>query len=151
MHSTDLIPPRLQPDSFPAPQAFPRHFFRHSPVRLGWLLAGYLMFGTGILGMFLPVMPTTVFWILAAGCFLKSSPAMYQRIITSPRYGRAVREMVEDGIVSWSAKIAAVTGMAVGALVLLLTPAPGMAKLIGCGIIAVSAMIVTSRPSVVKR
>ena len=139
MQTRNLTTPHLQPEPFSVPRSI---------SRTGWLALGYLLFGIGILGMFLPVMPTTVFWILAAGCFLKSSPAMYQRIITSPRYGRAVRDMVEDGIVSQPAKIAAVCGMAVGALVLLLTPAPAMAKLIGCGVIAVSAMIVTSRPSV---
>ncbi|MEQ8707836.1 MAG: YbaN family protein [Rhodospirillales bacterium] len=142
MHSPDLITNRLQPE----PVSVPRSFSRSA-----WLALGYLLFGTGILGMFLPVMPTTVFWILAAGCFLKSSPAMYQRIITTPRYGDAVRDMVEDGIISRPAKIAAVSGMAIGALFLLLTPAPAMAKLTGCGVIALSALIVTSRPSVLQR
>ena len=79
MQTRNLTTTHLQPEPFSVPRTI---------SRTGWLALGYLLFGIGILGMFLPVMPTTVFWILAAGCFLKSSPAMYQRIITSPRYGR---------------------------------------------------------------
>jgi len=43
-----------------------------------WLLLGigYLSFATGFVGMFLPLLPTTVFWIIVVICFAKSSPSM---------------------------------------------------------------------------
>ncbi len=37
----------------------------------------------GIIGIFIPVLPTTPFMILSAGLYVKSSPALYNRIINS--------------------------------------------------------------------
>ena len=50
--------------------------------RLAVLSCGYLFFAMGLIGAVLPVLPSTVFWILAAICFARSSPRMYQRILT---------------------------------------------------------------------
>ncbi len=55
------------------------------------VVAGTLCVGLGVLGIFLPLLPTTVFLLLAAGCYARSSDRFYQRLINSPWLGAYIR------------------------------------------------------------
>jgi len=45
-------------------------------IRVGWLVLGLVFVGLGFVGVVTPLMPTTFFLILAAGCFTRSSPRL---------------------------------------------------------------------------
>ncbi|MCK9324859.1 MAG: YbaN family protein [Bacteroidales bacterium] len=60
-----------------------------------WIIAGSLFLGLGVLGIFVPGLPTTPFLLLAAGCYLRGSDRLYQRLINHPRLGRYIQEWQE--------------------------------------------------------
>ncbi len=75
--------------------------------------AGFLFFGLGAVGLALPVMPTTIFWIIAAACFTKGSPAMRDRIYGYPTIGPVVEDFVEHGRIRRRAKVGAIIGVVI--------------------------------------
>ncbi|HMG27277.1 MAG TPA: YbaN family protein [Acidimicrobiia bacterium] len=70
-----------------APRALPRH----GPVaRAGWLVGGLLAVAVGAVGIVVPGLPTTVFFIVAAWCFSHSSPRLERWVLNLPRVGPMV-------------------------------------------------------------
>lgn len=55
--------------------------------RQGYLVLGWTCVALGTLGLFLPVMPTTVFILVAAWAFARSSPRLHQWLRQHPRFG----------------------------------------------------------------
>jgi len=55
------------------------------------VVAGHSFVGLGILGMILPLMPTTVFLLLAAACYAKSSPRFYDWLHTNKYFGKHLK------------------------------------------------------------
>ena len=50
-------------------------------------VTGLFCVGLAILGAILPVLPTTVFLIMAAACFAKSSPRMQKKLLANKTFG----------------------------------------------------------------
>lgn len=77
------------------------------------IVLGWLFISLGVIGIFLPLMPTTIFFILAAWCFSKSSDKFYNWLINHPRFGKLVRDYHERGGMRVRSKAIAVTMMIV--------------------------------------
>lgn len=109
---------------------------------------GFVFFAIGLAGVVLPLLPTTIFWILAAALFAHSSPTMRARIFAWPRIGPVVRDYLEDGAVGRPAKLAAALGIAfgVGVVWLVLWREPALAGLVTAAM-ALVALYVGTRPS----
>ncbi len=77
------------------------------------LLLGFIFVGLGFIGIIIPGMPTTVFMILAAACFAKSSPKFEQWILDLPGIGRLVKDH-RDGLgMPQKSKVAAIAMMVI--------------------------------------
>jgi uncharacterized membrane protein YbaN (DUF454 family) len=82
-----------------------------------YLVAGFVSLGLAVIGALLPVMPTTVFVILAAWCFARSSPALERRLLDHPAFGPHILRWRERGAISRKGKVAATIAFAVSILI----------------------------------
>ena len=60
-----------------------------------WIILGVIAFCLGIIGVFIPFLPTTPFLLLAAGFFLKGSDPLYQWLIKHKVFGEYIRNFRE--------------------------------------------------------
>ena len=72
-----------------------------------WLLicAGIASIAVGIVGVFVPLLPTTPFLLVAAACFLRSSERLYRWLTTHRWLGPYVRNYYEDRAVTTRARV----------------------------------------------
>jgi uncharacterized membrane protein YbaN (DUF454 family) len=73
---------------------------------------GFLFLGIAVAGVFLPLLPTTPFVLLAAGCFAQSSERMHRWIMANETFGPMVRDWEQKRCVSCRVKIIAIGSMA---------------------------------------
>lgn len=113
-----------------------------------YLACGLVFTALGIVGAFLPLMPTTIFLILAAGCFARSSPRLEAWLLDHAQFGPTLRAWRENGAIPPRAKAFAVVGMAAGFAVFFAAahPAPLLAAGVGAALAACAAFVL-SRPS----
>jgi uncharacterized membrane protein YbaN (DUF454 family) len=69
----------------------------HRPTRWLWTGAGFVAVAIGSVGVVVPGLPTTGFFILAASCFARSSPRFEQWVLDLPGVGPMVRDH-RDGL-----------------------------------------------------
>ncbi|MGA0531018.1 YbaN family protein [Hansschlegelia sp. KR7-227] len=114
---------------------------------MAWLALGLILTGVGIAGVILPLLPGTIFLILAAGCFARSSPRLEGWLLAHRRYGPAVAAWRRDRAIPIKAKLAAFAGMSLSLVVVSLSGAPPIALLSTAVLIGASALYVGTRPS----
>ena len=117
-------------------------------LRLGYRLLGALLVAIGIIGAFLPLLPSTIFFIGATACFARSSPALEAWLLEHPQFGPGIRAWREERAIRPRAKIAALSGMAFGYAVFLLSARPPLPLAVFVGVVMMGcATYVASRPS----
>ena len=103
------------PDAEPLVVADPATVLVPGPVRVALLGAGFVCVGLAALGVFLPLLPTTPFLLVAAACFARSSPRFYRALLGNRVFGPLIRDWREHRAVPLRAKL-----MAISAIVLVL-------------------------------
>jgi hypothetical protein len=111
-----------------------------------WFVAGLLSVAIGGIGIVVPGLPTTVFFIVAAACFSRSNKRFEQWVLNLPRIGTLVRDHRSGLGMPRRAKVVAVT------MILVVSVASGVFAIgnraVGAGIVAlgiIGALYVTFR------
>ena len=73
--------------------------------------AGSLCVALGVIGLFLPVLPTTPFMLLAAACYARASERFYRWLLTHRVFGPTVREWRRHRSIPWRTKLWAIVLM----------------------------------------
>jgi len=72
---------------------------RSAAARLALLAAGWLSVALGIIGMFVPLLPTTCFLLLGGACFARSSPRASHWLHHNRMFGRYLTDYREAGVI----------------------------------------------------
>lgn len=84
-----------------------------SPLVRGLLIvAGSLCVALGVLGIFLPLLPTTPFMLLAAACFARSSRRFHDWLLANRTFGPLIHEWRKHRSVPYRTKFTAIALMA---------------------------------------
>ena len=76
-----------------------------APLRLILMASGWISLALGIIGIFLPLLPTTPFVLLSAYCFSKSSPRLHHWLLNQPHLGLMIQNWEQQGSISQNAKV----------------------------------------------
>ncbi len=111
-----------------------------------FLVAGVVLTVVGVIGLVTPGWPGTIFLILAAGCFARSSPKLEAWLLGHPRLGPSVVAWRENGAIPRKIKYIAIGSMVVSfVIVLLINLSVVWTVIVGVSLLA-SALYVGSRP-----
>ena len=78
-------------------------------MRIFLIIVGSVSLVLGILGMFLPLLPTTPFLLLSAAVWVKASPALYQWLLNHKVFGEYIRNFREHRAIPLRVKIISVS------------------------------------------
>ncbi|MCJ7489666.1 MAG: YbaN family protein [Thermoplasmata archaeon] len=84
---------------------------RNRLARLLWTVAGTLSLAVGVVGIILPVLPTTPFVLIAAACYLRGSKKMYDKLVKNRYFGGYLRDYMEGRGVSKRATVVSITSL----------------------------------------
>ena len=105
-----------------------------------WIGFGWFFFALGLIGIALPLLPTTPFLLLAAVCFSKGSDNIYRWLINHPTLGPPIINWREKRAITRRSKIVATVSMLVLLVITPLVGAPWWAAAAQGGVLTVVAI-----------
>lgn len=115
-------------------------------VRIVWAGCGMAFLAIGLVGIAVPLLPTTPFVLLAGFCFARGSGRLHAWLNGHPVLGPPLYQWKKHGAVSRSAKRASMIAMAAIPLLTLLFGLPLYVAGLQCAVLAFPAAFVCSRP-----
>lgn len=117
-------------------------------MRVVYFSLGWLFFALGIIGVLLPVMPTTPFMILALWAFSESSEKFHNWLYHHRLFGPPLQKWHEYRVIPLSAKIMSVSFISFSLVyVYLYSPIPIWARALAVTFLVFGAWFVLTKPS----
>jgi len=86
-------------------------------LRWALIVSGFILTGIGIAGMFLPLLPTTIFLLLAAWCFARSSEKFYKWLHNNKLFGKYLSDYSSGKGMTLRSKIFSISFLWLGLIV----------------------------------
>ncbi|MBL0406977.1 YbaN family protein [Microvirga aerilata] len=116
-------------------------------MRSLYLGLGYASLALGVVGIFLPLLPTTPFVLLAAWCFARSNPALADRLYSHPRFGPLLTAWRDQKAIPARAKFCALAALALSyGLILWLSESPVLPVVLAA-VMGSVALYIATRPT----
>lgn len=116
-----------------------------------YLALGYLSFALGFIGIFLPILPTTPFMIVALWAFSKGSKKMHNWLLNHPKFGKSLQAWEQHRIIPIKAKLTALLFISASATyILFFSNIPTYAAVMSVSTMACAITYVLTRPSKIK-
>ncbi|TVP52153.1 MAG: DUF454 domain-containing protein [Halomonas sp.] len=115
-------------------------------IRIFWVGLAGLSFSIGVLGIFLPLLPTTVFMLMAVYCASKGSPRFEAWIRSRHYVGPLLVNWEQERAIPRRAKFLAVCTIALSALITAWTLGPGWLRWAVVALLALIALWLATRP-----
>ena len=80
-------------------------------TRLIFVFFGLVFLAIGIAGYILPGLPGTIFLIISAGLFVRSSPKLYTFVVQNRLFGKQIQEYYATGAIPLRAKILSISSI----------------------------------------
>jgi uncharacterized membrane protein YbaN (DUF454 family) len=117
--------------------------------RIIYLGVGWLSLGMAIVGVILPILPTTPMLLVAVWAFGRSSPELAEKIRAHKVFGPPIRDWQDNGVISLGSKALALSIMTLmGGWLWFYSGLPIWLIMLVIGILAGTAIYVASRPSI---
>lgn len=114
--------------------------------RIALIFIGLVSLGLGIVGVFLPLLPTTPFVLVSAVAFANSSERLHQWLIDHDVFGPLIANWQKHGAISRRTKIISILSMAAILAISLLLAVPTHVIVIQAVVLSCSAAFILTRP-----
>lgn len=114
--------------------------------RAAWFAIGILSLGTGLVGIVLPLLPTTPFILLAAYAFARSSKTWHDWLMGHRVFGPMIRDWQAHGAISRSGKISAFVALALVLVISVVLRVPAVWLALQIAALSAVAAFILSRP-----
>jgi uncharacterized membrane protein YbaN (DUF454 family) len=111
--------------------------------RRTYRLFGFVALSLGIIGIPMPVLPTTPFLLLAAWCFARSSERWHQWLLANKTFGPLISNWDKHRCISLRTKVTAIFSMIIfGGLSLTFAIEDDTFRLIALGLMLIGAVVI---------